>query len=73
MNMQEILDKHLARHAALGSRKDAPDKDEFDQEHKQIWHECDVELGERLTELEAQDHLSPELEQELAELQDSLD
>jgi len=73
MNTQEILDKHLARHATLGFRKDAQDKDEFDQEHRQIWNECDQELRERLTELQAEEHLTPELEQELTDLQDSLD
>ena len=72
MNKDEILLKHLAQHTALGSRIDSDDKDKFDQEHRQIWTECDQELGERLAELDTKDTLTPKEQQELDELHEFL-
>lgn len=70
MNAEEIRQKYLARHNALGSCKDAEDKDEFDRVHREIWHECDVELQERKAELEAKGTLTDDEESELGELQE---
>lgn len=68
MNKAEILAKHLAKHNALGTQKDAEDKEEFDREHREIWRECDVELKQRLTELEAEANPNGEALIEIQEL-----
>lgn len=68
MNTEEILAKYLSEHDALGAQKDAPDKEAFDEAHREVWRLCDEALRERLEELEDKDHLSPEEEQELVEL-----
>lgn len=70
MNTEEIRQKYLALHNALGSRKDAEDKDEFDRQHRQIWHDCDVELQQRKAELEAKGALTDEEKLELAEFEE---
>lgn len=70
MNSEEIRQKYLALHDALGSRKDAEDKDEFDRQHREIWNNCDEELQERKVELEAKDTLAADQQQELDELED---
>lgn len=72
MNRDEILQKYRGLHDALGSRSDSDDKDEFDREHREIWDECDQELGERLAELENKDRLTPKEQQELEDLRDRL-
>lgn len=65
----EIQAKYLALHNALGSRKDAEDKELFDQQHRQIWAACDIELKARKVELEAKETLSLKEQQELKELE----
>jgi hypothetical protein len=65
----EIDAVYLAQHNALGSRKDAEDKDLFDQQHAQIWADCDAVLQDRKIELQAKVELTPEEEQELAKLE----
>lgn len=69
MNSEEIRQKHLVLHDALGSRKDAEDKELFDRKHHQIWHDCDVELQQRKSELEAKSTLTEEERAELDELE----
>lgn len=69
MTKDEIQAKYLALHDALGSREDTIDKDLFDQQHRQIWHDCDLELQARKAELEAKETLTPEEQQELSELE----
>lgn len=69
MNSTEIKQKYLALHNALGSQKDAEDKELFDQQHRQVWADCDTELKARKAELEAMASLTPEQERELAELE----
>ena len=69
MKTEEIRQKYLALHDALGSRRDAKDKELFDQKHRQIWRECDVELQQRKTELEAMETLHNAEKEELAELE----
>ena len=68
MKKQEILNKYLNLHNALGSRRDAQDKDEFDRQHREIWGKCDIELQQRKAELEAKGTLSNDERAELAEL-----
>ena len=68
MNRQEITQKYLTLHNALGSRKDAEDKEEFDRQHREIWRNCDEEIQERKVELEARDTLTADEQQELSEL-----
>lgn len=51
MNTKEIKAKYLVQHNALGQQKDAPDKTLFDQQHHQIWADCDTELLARKAEL----------------------
>ena len=70
MNTEEIRQKYLALHAALGPQKDVEDKDEFDRQHREIWRNCDEELQERKAELEAKDTLTADEQQELSELED---
>lgn len=70
MNTEEIRQKYLALHHALGSQKDAEDKDEFDRQHRGIWDECDEELRQRKAELEAKGTLTDDERSELDELQD---
>lgn len=65
----EIQAKYLTQHDALGTWKDAGDKELFKQKHGEIWHNCDVELQERKTYLETQINPIPEEQQELRELQ----
>lgn len=68
MTKQQILAQYLALHDALGSREDASDKNLFDQQHAQIWLDCDIALQTRKAYLEAQEPLTPQEQQELAEL-----
>ncbi|MBA7688263.1 hypothetical protein ES703_96742 [subsurface metagenome] len=72
MNKDEILKRYLALHDALGAQKDAPDKDKFDREHREIWTECDLELKERKAELEAKRALTDDERLELAALEEML-
>lgn len=67
MNKQEIQQKYLELHNALGTPKDAKDKEAFDTVHRKIWADCDVELKARKTELEARGLDSVEL-RELREM-----
>ncbi|MBA7558671.1 hypothetical protein ES708_00278 [subsurface metagenome] len=67
MNTEEIRQKYLALHNALGSRKDAENKELFDRKHRQIWYDCDVELQQRKAELEAKSTLTDEERAELDE------
>lgn len=69
MNKNEIQAKYLARHNALGTLKDAKDKDEFHREHRAIWHEYDVELQQRKVELEYKEKLTKAQKAELLELE----
>lgn len=68
MNKAEILATYLAQHDALGTRKEAADKEEFDKQHRKIWGKCDEELNERMVKLEGQETLTPEEQRELEEL-----
>ena len=68
MNTNEIRKKYLDRHNALGTRKDAIDKELFDQQHRQVWQDCDVELEARKTELVAKTILNGTEELELRQL-----
>ena len=68
MNKNEIQQKYLELHNALGSRKDAVNKVLFDQQHRQIWADCDVELKARKKELESMTSLFDEQRLELSEL-----
>ena len=69
MTKIEILAKYLALHDALGSRKDTEDKEFFDQKHRQIWYDCDVELELRKAELLAKSKPTIEEQVELQDLQ----
>lgn len=66
----EIKAKYLALHDALGARKDAADKELFDQQHRQVWTDCDTELKARRAELAALASHSDVEKQELRELED---
>ena len=68
MNKQEIQAKHLVLHDALGSRKEAVDKELFDQQHRKVWTDCDVELRVRKSELEAKSSLTSNEAKEVGEL-----
>lgn len=68
MNTQEILAKYLALHDALGRQQDAADKEAFDNQHREIWDNCDLELSERQAELEAKTALTDEESRELVEV-----
>ena len=68
MTKTEIEQSYLALHDALGTQKDAPDKDLFDQQHRQVWADCDVELKQRKAELEDMELLDDEERGELDEL-----
>ena len=65
----EIQAKYLALHNALGTRKDAKDKELFDRQHAEIWRNCDIELKARKAELEAKETLTEAEKAELAELE----
>lgn len=69
MTKDEIQAKYLALHNALGSREDAEDKDFFDQQHRQVWRDCDFELKTRKAGLEAQETLTAKEQKELTELE----
>lgn len=69
MTKDEIQQFYLALHNALGSRKDAQDKELFDQQHSQVWRDCDVALADRKASLEEKETLTPQEQQELAELE----
>lgn len=66
--ISEIQAKYLALHNALGSRETAADKELFDQQHSQIWADCDQELMARKTELELKETLTADELFELSEL-----
>ena len=68
MNKTEILENYLTMHNALGTRKDALDKDEFDGKHSKIWTDYDVELTARKEELRAKSVPSKVEREELSEL-----
>ena len=68
MNKNEIQAKYLDLHNALGSLKDATDKVLFNQQHTQIWADCESKLQARKTELEAKSTLSDIENIELKEL-----
>lgn len=68
MNTEEIVQKYLANHDALGSQKDAENKDKFDKQHRKIWARCDEELLKRRVKLEAKKRLTPEEQPELEDL-----
>jgi len=68
MNTEEIKVKYLALHNALGTRNDAKDKELFDQQHRQVWANCDTELKARKIEMEKSINLKPVEAQELKEL-----
>ena len=65
----EIKAEYLALHNALGTREDAIDKDLFDQQHAQIWANCDIDLKARKAELKAKATLTIDESVELRELQ----
>lgn len=65
----EIQAKYLAEHDTLGTRKDAADKELFDQQHRQIWIDCDIELEARFVELAIKPTLSKAETLELSELE----
>lgn len=65
----EIQATYLAQHDALGSREDAEDKGLFDQQHRQIWRDCDADLIDRKVQLEVMGTSTPEEQQELLELE----
>ena len=67
--VNEIKTKYLALHNVLGSRREAIDKELFDQQHGGIWHNCDVELQGRKAELGAKGILTLDEQKELAELE----
>ena len=69
MNTLEINAKYLALHGALGSRKDAEDKELFDQKHRQVWQNCDIELKARKEELLSLEELSEAEQDELNQLE----
>ena len=69
MKANEINAKYLVLHDALGTRKDAKDKELFDQEHRQVWHDCDLELQARKAELVSSGELAPEEMEELRVLE----
>lgn len=68
MNITGIRAKYLELHNTLGSRKDAEDKELFDQQHAQIWANCDAELQTRKAELVAKTTLTKDEAVELKEL-----
>lgn len=69
MKKDKILAYWLALHDALGTLKDAEDKVLFNQQHRQIWADCDVELKARKITLEAMSSLTLKQQQELSELE----
>jgi hypothetical protein len=69
MKKSEIEAKYLGLHDALGAREDAADKALFDQQHRQVWANCNTELGARKAELEKSVNLKPDEVQELRELE----
>ena len=70
MTKREIEDKYMLLHNALGRQKDAPDRELFDQKHRKIWADCNIELKQRKDELLNKPELSPEEKAELSELED---
>ncbi len=52
MKADKINAKYLALHNALGTKKDAVDKDLFDQQHRQIWNDWETELKAKLSKSE---------------------
>ena len=64
----EIQAYWLAQHDALGSREDVEDKELFDQQHAEVWRNCDIELQQRKDELKAKTSLLKDEETELSEL-----
>ena len=68
MTKKEIETKYLFLHDALGSRKDTDNKELFDQQHAEVWHNCDIELQARMDELKAKATKTKDEDAELAEL-----
>lgn len=68
MTKSEILTHFLSLHDALGTQADAPDREEFDKQHRKIWTKCEEDLRKRLVKLQYQDTLSPSEIIELSEL-----
>lgn len=52
MNIEDVKAKYLVSHNNLGKRKDATDKKLFDQQHRQIWSDCDAELKAKFSKSE---------------------
>lgn len=53
--VENIKEKYLKQHDALGTRKDSPDKDKFDVQHRAIWAECTKKLKARRDTLALKD------------------
>jgi len=66
--MNEILKGFLLLHDALGAQSAAPDKEEFDKQHRKIWTKCGEELNKRLVKLQAKDNPTPAEIQEIDDL-----
>ena len=64
----EILKSYLTQHDALGTRKDATDKEQFDIDHRAVWAACDAELRTRKVELQEKPSPTQAEAAELAEL-----
>ena len=64
----EIQQYYLAQHDALGSREEAEDKELFNQQHRQVWADCDTKLEARKLDLESQTLLTDADKVELKEL-----
>jgi len=64
----EILKSYLTQHDALGTRKDARDKEQFDIDHRAVWAACDAELRTRKVELQEKPSPTQAEAAELAEL-----
>lgn len=68
--MKEVQKHYLVLHQKLGNRKDVADKKLFDHEHQKIWHNCEVELKDRETELKSKSALTVDEQTELVALDD---
>lgn len=68
--MNEILNRYLHLHSELGQQVDAKDRETFDIKHRQIWGDCDVDLRDRMSELEAKPKPTDDEILELANLRE---
>lgn len=71
--MNEILEYYLTVHNQLGQQVDAKDKETFDIEHRHIWGNCDLQLRERMSELEAIPMPTNKDNQEIVDIRSYLD